>query len=295
MKRWPFIASVSAALGAQGNRWDNHGMLKQRLLTGAILGSLSIWAMLALSTSGLAALLGLFYLMGAWEWGCLSSLRTAPQRAIWMLGVVVVTLLIWWLQWANLSSPLYPLVLLGWGLVCWVLFRVRFVSERERGKVGLKWLFLGLFALVPSYLALVTVHGASQWGPKLLLYIVCLLWVVDTGAYFAGKRWGRDKLAPILSPGKTWQGVAGGLLAATFYAVAGLYWLDWPANQLGFILLTLFVASLSVVGDLLESLLKREAGAKDSGRILPGHGGVLDRIDSLLAAAPIFVAGLAWF
>jgi len=270
-------------------------MLKQRLLTGAVLGSLSIWAMLVFPTPGLAALLGLFYLIGAWEWGCLSSLQTLMQRLLWLLVVVLLTALVWWLEWANLSSPLYPAVLFGWGLVCWVLFRISAVEQREQGQISFKWLLLGLFTLVPSYLALIAVHGSHQWGPKLMLYIICLLWVVDTGAYFAGKRWGKDKLAPVLSPGKTWQGVMGGLVAATFYALAGLYWLDWQSSSVGFVLLTLLAASLSVVGDLLESLLKREAGAKDSGSILPGHGGVLDRVDSLLAAAPIFVAGLAWF
>jgi phosphatidate cytidylyltransferase len=123
-----------------------------------------------------------------------------------------------------------------------------------------------------------------------------MVWLADSGAYFAGRRWGRTRLAPVISPGKTWEGVLGGIVASAIAVLLAGYWysrsLEWTLTLVSVALLAVM---FSIVGDLLESLMKRQAGIKDSGSIIPGHGGVLDRIDSLTAAAPMFLAGILWF
>jgi phosphatidate cytidylyltransferase len=144
-----------------------------------------------------------------------------------------------------------------------------------------------LFALVPVWLALVRLH---EQGPQLMLFLLLLVVAADIGAYFAGRALGKHKLAPRVSPGKTWEGVGGGLVAAAMMAAFGVWWFDMDAVP--FMALCIVVAIASVVGDLTESMFKRHAGLKDSGNLLPGHGGVLDRVDSVTAAAPVFLIGL---
>ncbi|MES9871768.1 MAG: phosphatidate cytidylyltransferase, partial [Candidatus Sedimenticola sp. 6PFRAG7] len=151
---------------------------------------------------------------------------------------------------------------------------------------------LGVFVLVPAWAALVMIHGYGEKGPMLLLFSLTLTWVADSGAYFAGRRWGRVKLAPAISPGKTREGVYGALAGSVLWGLL----LAWYAPELGplpiLVIFCLLVCVISVIGDLFESLLKRQAGIKDSGNLLPGHGGVLDRIDSMTAVAPVFAFGL---
>jgi len=143
--------------------------------------------------------------------------------------------------------------------------------------------------MIPAWLALDFLYRLE---PALLLFMLVIVWAADIGAYFAGKRWGRVKLAPGISPGKTWEGVLGGmLLVLALAAVRGLV----AGNNLGVLLpFCLAVALLSIVGDLTVSIFKRNAGLKDSGKLFPGHGGLLDRIDSVTAAAPLFALGVSW-
>jgi phosphatidate cytidylyltransferase len=150
----------------------------------------------------------------------------------------------------------------------------------------------GFFALVPAWAAIQSIHSSGESGPILTLFLLVLIWVADSGAYFAGHRWGRTKLAPIISPGKTREGLYGAMAGSVVCAVALSWWLGEWSRLHWMLLLCLATVLLSVVGDLFESLFKRQAGAKDSGAILPGHGGVLDRIDSVTAAAPLFLLGL---
>jgi phosphatidate cytidylyltransferase len=145
----------------------------------------------------------------------------------------------------------------------------------------------GFVVLVPAWLALSKLH---TYKPQLMLFLLLLVVAADVGAYFAGRRFGRVKLAPRVSPGKTWEGVGGGILGATIIAIIGVVWLDMPFWP--FVGLCVLVVFASIVGDLTESLSKRHAGLKDSGTLLPGHGGVLDRVDSITAAAPVFLLGL---
>ncbi|MBT8436567.1 MAG: phosphatidate cytidylyltransferase, partial [Gammaproteobacteria bacterium] len=130
------------------------------------------------------------------------------------------------------------------------------------------------------------------YGGEMLLYLFSIVWIADIGAYFSGRRFGKRKLAPAISPGKTWEGFCGGLVANLLWII-GIYFFStgWGFGFLQFVLIGVATSLISVVGDLFESILKREAGVKDSGKLLPGHGGVLDRIDSLIAASPVFVAG----
>jgi phosphatidate cytidylyltransferase len=150
----------------------------------------------------------------------------------------------------------------------------------------------GLAALAPMWVAMAQLFESGALGRELLIFALVLGWAADVGAYFGGRRFGRTKLAPRVSPNKTWEGVLGGLLVGSLVAFAGLAWFGFSAGAF----LPLCIAALlaSVVGDLTESMFKRQVGLKDSGTILPGHGGVLDRIDSLTAAIPILGLGLSW-
>ena len=157
----------------------------------------------------------------------------------------------------------------------------------------------GILVLVPTWVGLVSLRNDHVGGTELLLYLLILIASADTGAYFGGRRWGKNKLAPRVSPGKSWEGVGSGLFCVAVIAFVysysvGLHKLEWM-NALLFISIGVLTAMFSIVGDLTESLFKRDAGLKDSGTILPGHGGVLDRMDSITAAAPIFLAMLGWF
>jgi phosphatidate cytidylyltransferase len=164
--------------------------------------------------------------------------------------------------------------------------------KRNQGVAHQTWLLpLSAFlVLIPAWLALLELHSKT---PALVLYLIFLVAIADSGAYFAGKVMGITKLAPELSPGKTKEGFKGGLFGAGFWALLASFYFGLSlGDALVFILLSLLVAAISVGGDLYESLLKREAGEKDSGTLLPGHGGILDRIDGLLAALPVFTLGL---
>ncbi len=268
-------------------------VLKQRLLTATLLIPLVIWAVLGLPGSVLTLVLGVISLIAAWEWSALVGLPALRQRALY---VAVVASSMWLLGMLASGSMLLALLLLifVWWMVAlfWVL--------RYRGEPGLRsWdrtlgMFVGVLVIVPTWLSLTLLHGYGKEGPALLLFVMILIWVADSGAYFAGRRWGKNKLAPKVSPGKTVEGAAGALAGAAIAALVGVVLFDAVA-WLWFIPLCMITVAFSIVGDLLESLFKRRVGLKDSGNILPGHGGVMDRIDSLTAAGPIFLLGLTLF
>jgi phosphatidate cytidylyltransferase len=153
----------------------------------------------------------------------------------------------------------------------------------------------GALVILPAWAALCTLHASAERGPTVTLMLLMLVWLADIGAYFAGRRWGEKKLAPAISPGKTWEGVYGGLLSSLlFAAIAGAIFSRSLSWTLAFMMVSLLTVMFSVAGDLLESLMKRQSGIKDSGNIIPGHGGIFDRIDSLVAAAPLFLIGFLW-
>lgn len=268
-------------------------MLKHRLLTALILIPLVIWGILKLPNDILALILALVIIQGGWEWSRLMQLAAIYQRGLFTLLVAACLGAGWSLLDFGETDWLAILVIgLFWWLlaILWVLTYPRTVARwSPRGIQAV----IGLLILVPTWIAVVWLHGSSANGPYLVLYLLSLIWVADSGAYFGGRRWGKRKLAPKVSPGKTWEGVASAVFASVLYAFLATQVFSISGSLLiFFVLLSLVTVSFSILGDLAESMFKRHAGVKDSGALLPGHGGVLDRIDSVTAAAPVFVVGL---
>lgn len=273
-------------------------MLKQRLLTIAILLPLFVWGILALSTQYFAIAIAFIVLLGAWEWARLMGLRTDVMRIGWIALVLGAMLLTAWLS--TLPGMRHTIMT---GAVLWWFVALLWIRRFGHNPATASVRFphqpllgmLGIIVLVPPWLALVILHGSALPGAAFVLLLMLLVWGADSGAYIAGRLWGSRLLAPRVSPGKTWEGVCGALAVTAAIAVgAGLWFgLGWM-DHVSLVLLALVTVLFSIVGDLFESMVKRLAGVKDSGHLLPGHGGVLDRIDSMTAAAPVFVLGLLW-
>ena len=268
-------------------------MLKQRIITALILIPLVIGGILGLPTGQLGLALGLFVLIGAWEWSALIGIAHWSRR----LAYVALLASLLFNAFALLDPPwaMLPVLLVA---VAWWLWGWRAIVDYV-GALGIERealfrnLLVGVILLVPSWGALLLLHGQPERGPALLILLLVLIWAADSGAYFAGREFGKRKLAPLVSPGKTWEGVMGALLAVSLVALVGGRLLELEGwRYWGFFALCWITAVFSIEGDLMESLYKRRAQVKDSGVIFPGHGGVLDRIDSLTAAAPVFAVGL---
>lgn len=264
-------------------------MLKTRLLTAILVGSLVVIGLICLNTLGVAVMLGAFTLLAAFEWSSLAH----PGLTTGLFFVVVVAVL----GAASLHVPLQ--VVMGVGLAWWVWAAVEvFVFGGKAGPLWrhgvARWLS-GVLVLVPTWRGCVALKAQDPVHPGLLLWLLAIVWTADSAAYFAGRRFGRRRLAPLVSPGKTLEGAVGGLIGAMVVGGGGGLFLGLsPATIVGGTALGGLVGVFSVVGDLLESKAKRLAHVKDSGRWLPGHGGILDRIDALTAAVPLFVWGLGW-
>ena len=266
-------------------------MLWQRLITALVLVPLVVAGILYLDTGVLAAVIGVIVWIGAYEMARLANLHNRIAQGGFILAVALAQ----WLAWQYLQPD--HLVYLQWTMaVWWVFTTLALVSRRNElprvhgSRPGT--LILGGLVLVTAWSSIMALHASGERGPILMLFLFVLIWVADSGAYFAGRAFGRRKLSPFVSPGKTWAGAggaaAGAVVSAMFLAAGGA---AGAASLAGLIGLSLLVTAVSIGGDLWESRLKREAGVKDSGNLLPGHGGLLDRIDSLLAAAPVFALG----
>ena len=233
---------------------------------------------LVLPSIAFRVVLVLMVALGAWEWSRLVRLSPAPVYAAAVAGLL----------WLALASEIVPLRGFVWlGVAWWLAAFVVVVKARVPGPVPapVAGAVAGWLLLVPAAAALAELH-ARPGGPALAMTLLAVVWAADSGAWLAGRRIGRRRLAPSLSPGKTWEGVAGGMAAAAATGLAAAWWLERsPIHLFG---VAVLVAAASVVGDLYESLAKRRAGVKESGRLLPGHGGILDRIDGLVAAAPVY-------
>lgn len=267
-------------------------MLKQRLLTAAILVPLVVWGILRLPTEYLAMVLALFVVQGGWEWTGLMKISSVAKRGLYTVVVAAGLAGSWFvLRDASSNWMALPVLSLFWWLLAIALV-LQFPHSATRWSSSTAQAIIGLIVLVPTWLAVVALHQSGEQGPLLVMYLLSLIWVADSGAYFGGRAWGKHKLAPAVSPGKTWEGVASGAVLSLAYAVGAAQVLALPGNQWPlFVVLSLVTVLFSVLGDLTESMFKRHAGIKDSGTLLPGHGGVLDRIDSVTAAAPVFVVG----
>jgi phosphatidate cytidylyltransferase len=265
----------------------------QRLATAGVLTPIVVYVVLYLPTAYFALLMGALVCLGAHEWSGFIGLRGAVWRWTYVAAVAACLLSSWFV-----IAPVWNVVLLAIAVVWWVVVALMLtrIGHVETTSAIEPWLIpVGLLVLVPPWIALMRLHDLGYAGPWLVMSLMMLIWIADSVAYFSGRRWGRRKLAPVLSPGKTWAGVYGALIGALVWGL--LLVAHLPLSPGGGLLLLLLCAStalLSIVGDLFESLLKRRRGLKDAGSILPGHGGVLDRIDSMTAAAPLFALGLLW-
>jgi phosphatidate cytidylyltransferase len=263
-------------------------MLKIRVLTGSVLGALLLLGLFLLPPLWAVLAFGLVFTIGAWEWAGFGALRGPAARAGYTLIVALALLLGW--GWTD--APAHLLILLGAACVWWVaaFFWLILAPGRHRPAVTL---ICGLAVLAPAFVALgrlqISAPGFTR-GPLIVLWLVLMVCAADIGAYFAGRAFGRHKLAPRVSPGKTIEGAVGGLLLVALVAGSGAVYFGLPAP--GVTAFGFGVGIFSIVGDLTESMFKRAAALKDSGTLLPGHGGLLDRIDSVTAAAPLYALGL---
>ena len=257
-------------------------MLRQRFRTAVVALALLLAVLFVAPAYVAEAVIALVMVGGAWEW---SRFLQADSKMLRFLYIAVVAVLM-----AVIAGPLAAhkvLVLqvaLAWWLVAfgWCFFYPTAVPGLVR------WVS-GILVLVPAYIALIALY---RIGPLMLLFALLIVWAADMGAYFAGKAFGKVKLAPAISPGKTWEGVIGGLVLVVALVVGRSFFFE--SNLAAMIPFCLGVAGVSIVGDLTVSMMKRTTGVKDSGSLFPGHGGILDRIDSVTAAAPLFALGITW-
>ena len=264
--------------------------LKQRLLAALIMVPVTVSAVLFLDPNILAVLLMVVACLAAYEWADMSFSDNAKKIMYVSVCALLIAIAGLYLQSEHVRFLLF-LASIYW---VYILMLLSFYESTWINNYLLNS-FLnvsGYFVITVGWLAMINLH---QQDPALLLYMLILIWIADSGAYFSGKRFGKTKLAEQLSPGKTREGLLGAIALSTLFALVAAWWFELKSvNAIYFIILSVLSVLISVVGDLFESLIKRNAGKKDSGSLIPGHGGVLDRVDSLLAAAPGFALGIYW-
>jgi len=267
-------------------------MLKQRLITAAVLIPLVVFGILTLPTDKLNWFVALVSALAAWEWLTMVGVDDLNRRLLWILGLFLLSTIV--------MSSFSLSFILAIAAIVWLLSAFLVTKYRHAGlPKSLSALFASksfgiascVVLLMFFWVAVVTLHQSSL-GPQQLLYVLVSVWLADTGGYFAGKKWGRTALAKAISPNKTWQGVMGALgLTGLWAVIAYGMSINGELSLFSWLLLTMVTVAISIIGDLFESLFKRSHQIKDSGNLLPGHGGILDRIDSLISAVPVFVVG----
>ena len=276
-------------------------MLKQRIITATILALIFITATVFLSSFSYSLFVTIVVLAASWEWCAFIGLAKQVAKVSYLatLGSMIIALYFFLgiVPESLVINSYRAGIILGLGILFWVLtfFMLKgYPSNSDRWNNKSKIALMGLMALIPTWVGIVQIKYLNPQG-FLLLGMVVMVAAADIGAYFVGKRIGKNRLAPSLSPNKTWEGVLGGFAACLLVGIL-LIWLLHSylitlsnVQILILVLLSLVVMLFDVIGDLLESMLKRNRDLKDSGKILPGHGGILDRVDGLLAVTPIFV------
>ena len=273
-------------------------MLRWRVLTALVLIPCMLWLVWRAPPAALPVAFGGIAVFGAWEWSRLMNLTSHAARLGYTLAILGIVFGGW--LWLAAGGSAMPMVVVGalWWLVAlgWLAAFVRKPTARVPPRLASA--LIGAVVLVAFWFAIVTMHDEAAFGPYWVTMLLLLVWGGDTGGYFAGRLWGRHKLALRISPGKTWEGAIGSIILGVFgggaFYVCGrvLDFAPTGVSPLVFLGLALVTIGVAIVGDLFESMLKRQRGIKDSGGLLPGHGGVLDRIDGLLAAAPILALGV---
>lgn len=275
-------------------------MLKYRLISACILIPIVIAILFLLPPVGFEIVALLVCMLASWEWGQLSGFVSCYQR-LWLAllcGLLLALMLFALPEYPHsVHLPVITSILwlsLGWWLLALVLVVCYPGSARFWRHSKLWRLLFGVLTIVPFFWSMVVLrswhYDISHYnGAIWLLYVMFLVWGADSGAYLFGKLFGRHKLAPKVSPGKTWQGLIGGLFTSAVIAWLFGIWVKLDVAPAILLVCSVAATLASVLGDLTESMFKREAGIKDSGHLIPGHGGVLDRIDSLMAAVPVFV------
>lgn len=262
-------------------------MLKYRVLTALVLIPLTLAVLFYAPPPAFCILTALISLGAAWEWTNLMQLKSNTARWLY-LGIMLIFMI-----YTAIAIAIPYLLLFSF---IWWMFTIYLIYFYPRKA---KWWhknviyrgLMGIFVIIPCWAAINFIRIQDD-GVYALLYLFVLIWGADSAAYFIGKKWGRTKLAPAVSPGKTLQGLIGAIVASIIIAILAAWLGKLPKETWAWgLFLSLLTVLFSIVGDLFESMLKREAGLKDSGKLLPGHGGLLDRIDSLTAAAPIFALG----
>jgi len=265
-------------------------MLKQRIITALLLLPFVFGTILFLPLEYFSIVWALVMTIAAYEWLKLSNVKKVLPLVIGLIALNAVFMLVWFYPVSHLSVEWFI-------LIAWLFIVVSFtgdpVARLQKCSATLYsiiGLLVGCVVILPTWFSLVVLHEHNPW---MVLHVFGIVWIADTGAYFSGKLFGKRKLAPAISPGKSWEGVIGALVAVTLYSIVVSFWWREGIEQIQwlFVFICVVAAIASVAGDLLESVFKRASGVKDSGKILPGHGGVMDRLDSIMAAGPVFTAG----
>jgi len=272
-------------------------MLYQRILTAIPLAAFVGWMIFFQPTSVFFYFVLFIVLIAGYEWAKLSGINNVYIRYIFAL---IITVIAWALKQYAADYALWAIYI---AVMWWfsISYYLKFAKPKSpTSELRPDKLFVAFIVLPAAALSMEMIHsmyvGIDWQGPAWLFYALSLVWVADIGAYFSGKKFGKNKLAPDISPGKTKEGLFGALLATSLYTLLASYYFELSSERaIILVLLSVILTFISVSGDLYISFLKREAGLKDSGNILPGHGGILDRIDSVLAAMPVFVVGFNWW
>ena len=264
-------------------------MLRTRIVTAAVLAAIVLSVLFALPPGAGIGLVAVLFLAGAWEWARFAGCQGVAGRLGYALALAALGALAWyatgtWTAWRALM-----IASVAWWFIAflWLAFAPDAIGRLSAALAG-------VCVLVPAWVGLgrLLLLVSPARGGSYVFFVLLVVWAADIGAYFAGRRFGRLKLAPAVSPNKTWEGLLGGLAGGLLVSFAGAQYFAF--ERLAFVSLGLAIVLISVIGDLTESMFKRHAGLKDSGRLLPGHGGVLDRIDSITSSIPLFVVGLGW-
>ncbi|MBE9563921.1 MAG: phosphatidate cytidylyltransferase [Proteobacteria bacterium] len=266
-------------------------MLYQRILTAIPLAAFVFWIIFYQPSTVFFYFLLFVTLIAGYEWAKLSGVGSKPLRLIFAFSIIAFT---WVIQQYFSEYAIWSIYVstLWWFSITYFL---KFAKPKAANSdLKLDKLFVAFIVLPAAAIAMLQIHSMHQ-GADWLFYALSLVWVADIGAYFSGKKFGKNKLAPNISPGKTKEGLIGAVVATSIYTLIASYYFELDTDRSALlVLLSVILTFISVSGDLYFSFLKREAGLKDSGNILPGHGGILDRIDSVLAAMPVFVVGYNW-